>query len=183
MGETELYHFGIKGMKWGVRRKDPSGSRKSMKTKTNIVVKNAVIKQMPEKVDKFQAKTMKRQAKVNGDAAYLKYMNDRERKGYAKGRVEVMGSKAQAIRSETTNLGLRTVQTFLKGVGSTAGSFSAGAVIASAAGKGAVDSLLAGAVGGVPVAAVSVGVLAGKSIARVSRYGKNVNAIKNVKRE
>lgn len=176
MTETELYHFGIKGMKWGVRRKDPSGPGKSTGTKKNIVVK-------PGKVDKLQAKMMKRQAKVNGDAAYLKYMNDRERRGYAKGRVEVMGSKAQAIRSETTNLGLRTVQTFLKGVGSTAGSFSAGAVIASAAGKGVVDSLLAGAVGGVPVAAVSVGVLAGKSIARVSRYGKNVNAIKNVKRE
>lgn len=175
MTESELYHFGIKGMKWGVRKK-PERYRMSTNSEKKIIVK-------PGKVDKLQAKTMKRRAKVNGDAAYLKYMNDRERKDYAKGRVKVMGSKAQAIRSETTNFGFRTVMTFLKGTGATAGSFSAGAAIASAAGKGVVDSLLAGAVGGVPVAAVSVGVLAGKSIARASRYGKNVNAIKNIKKE
>ena len=183
MGETELYHFGIKGMKWGVRRKDTSRPGTSQKPKRNIVIQNQNVRTNAGKMEAYQVKLAKRKKKVNGDSAYLKYMNDRERKEYAKGRVEVMGSKGKAIRSETTNLGMKTVSTLLKGVGSTAGMFSAATASAAIAGEALVDSVLLGAVGAIPVAAVSAGVFAGKTIARASRYVKNINEIKNVKRE
>lgn len=80
--DNELYHFGVKGMKWGVRKER---DRASNHTST---------------YDRYLVKQLKRKERASGDAANLKYMTDAERNRYAKGRVKTMRSKAQALRSE-----------------------------------------------------------------------------------
>ena len=163
--DNELYHHGVKGQKWGVIRE----RRKS----------NAY--------DRYLAKQKKRENMTNGSRAYIKYMDDAERKRYAKGRVKNMGSKAQAIRSETTNYIGKTAKTLLKGTGATAGGMLGGALAATAGmsvsnGAAFTAALLGGAtIGGVAFGAVAVGTLTAATIARGARYVKNVNAIKNVK--
>lgn len=164
--DNELYHHGVKGQKWGVIHE----RRKS----------NAY--------DRYLAKQKKRENMTNGSRAYIKYMDDAERKRYAKGRVKNMGSKKQAIRSETTNYIGKTAKTLLKGTGATAGGALGGALVASlgmsvytTSGAAFTAALLGGAAtGGIAFGAVAVGALTAATISRGVRYVKNVNAIKNV---
>ena len=153
--DDELAHYGVKGMRWGIRRSDPEA--------------------------RYRVKLAKRKAKVSGDAAYQKRMTDGERLKYAKGRVKIMGSKAQAVRSETTKF---VSDTFKKEMGALFGSLvpAAGGLFgAGAAGAGFVSSLLVGGVtGGIGLAALTSAVVV-NSAANGYRAMKNINAIKNVK--
>lgn len=57
---NELYHYGVKGMKWGVR-KDPSKAyAKSSKTAESLKKKAASLE---KKSEKYHAKTVKRMAR------------------------------------------------------------------------------------------------------------------------
>ena len=164
--DNELYHHGVKGMKWGVRKER---DKTSNHTST---------------YDRYLVKQLKRNERASGDAANLKYMTDAERNRYAKGRVKTMRSKAQALRSESTNFAGSTAKTAVKGIGiSLSGALGTASIAAlSAHGIEAGVAFISGAaIGGVPILAVSTGVLAAKTISRGARYIKNINAIKNVK--
>lgn len=181
---TELYHYGIKGQRWGIRRfqnKDGSNTRAGRKQRKNSLLMDAY------KI-KLDAQKKRSQKLSSGDEAHLKKITDKERLAYARGRVKTMGGKANAIASETSNFGKRTALTALKGLGATltsAGALGAyglltpGSFMASSTLMSALGGL---AVGGVPVLALSLGTLGAKTIARGSRYVKNMNAIRNVKR-
>lgn len=172
MDNNELYHFGVRGMKWGHRKKTDTGKSKSNSGHTILY-------------DHYLIKQDKRKQQTSGDRANIKYMTDAERIRYAKGRVKNMGSKAQAIRSESTNFAARTGITALKGVAATLTSTVGVACTAASMAKGAyvMTNLLQGAiVGAVPLAAISLTALSAQTIARGVRYMKNVNAIKNAKK-
>ena len=164
--DNELYHHGVKGMRWGVRKER---DKTSNHTST---------------YDRYLVKQLKRKERASGDAANLKYMTDAERNRYAKGRVKTMRSKAQALRSESTNFAGSTAKTAVKGIGiSLSGALGTASIAAlSAHGIEAGVAFISGAaIGGVPILSVSTGVLAAKTISRGARYIKNINAIKNVK--
>lgn len=177
--DNELMHHGVLGMKWGVRKavaKNSKAGTVNVKGPTNIINKHAGA------YDRYRVKQEKRKQRASGDSANLKYMTDKERIRYSKGRVKTMGSKAQAIRSESTNFAGRTAKTAGIGLAATlTASLGTACTVASVA-KGAVamNFLLGSLVGGVPLATISIGALSAATIARGTRYVKNVNAIKNV---
>ena len=181
MNQNELMHYGVLGMKWGVEKKKNHGSKTTIFQK-NINTKTVNIRTHGKAYDKYLIKQAKRKERASGDFANLKYMNDAERNRYAKGRVKTMGSRARAIKSESTNFIENTAKTFIKGLGATSiSSVTAGAVGLSVIEGTAKVLVTSMALGAIPVAAISVGVTAGTGIARGYRMGKNINAIKNVK--
>lgn len=169
----ELYHHGVKGMKWGVRREEKRRQNEKIKSKYQT-----------ETEGRYAVKQAKRKQKTSGDAAYQKYMTDTERKTYAKGRVKAMGSKGQAIRSETTKYlsttGKRGLGAILgTAVSGLAGSFAGPLIVYGQ--STAMASLIGLGVGGVAGGAVLGSALVAGAAARGYRALKNVNAIKNVK--
>lgn len=185
MYSNELYHYGVKGMKWGVvRTKDNLNGSKISRSTINVKnIENApttVIKKHTRSYDRYLINQAKRKQRASGDAANLKYMTDKERQNYAKGRVKVMGNKLNAVRSETTNFIGKTLKTTGKGLIGI-GTGGAAAVLADAVIYGSaveLGGLFVGAALSTPVALTAV---SATTIARGMRYVKNSNAIKNVK--
>ena len=66
----ELYHFGIKGMKWGVRKEDPQESETNKAAKGRVFVKNG-----ETFVDKYSgdslAKVKKKYVSLIAGTAYI----------------------------------------------------------------------------------------------------------------
>ena len=147
--ENELYHFGIKGMKWGIRRyQNADGSLTDAGKR---------------RYDKQQQKEKERKKRISGKTARLEKMTDTERNRYAQKRIKTMGGKGHAILSETTNYLGKELKTAAKGVAGTA---------VSSLGTGA-------AVGGFSIAAGSsaVTVLGATAISRGAKYVSNVYSI------
>lgn len=112
----ELYHHGIKGQRWGIRRYQnddgtltPLGKAKygnrgiqvnGSGNNVNYNKESAARAINDYAAYRDQKKKEKRAFQTSGDFANQKYMTDKERLGYAKGRVNVMGGKKQAIASE-----------------------------------------------------------------------------------
>lgn len=80
MGQYELYHHGVKGMKWGVRKRDQYGNRR----KGSIVFAphRAMLKPMLKATSKNPTKSLDR-----WDNSTIKYetknMNDKQKKIYS----------------------------------------------------------------------------------------------------
>lgn len=92
--DNELMHHGVLGMKWGVRKAIAKNSKvgaSNAKEATNVINKHTGA------YDRYRVKQEKRKQRASGDSANLKYMTDKERIRYSKGRVKTMGSKAQAV--------------------------------------------------------------------------------------
>lgn len=175
---NELYHYGVRGMKWGVIKE-----KYKMSNNAASAYDRYALNQLKRKNRQLE-KQSKRRKQIGGDAANQKYMTDAERNIYAKGRVKTMGSKARALSSESSKFIGSTVKTAGIGIASSLGSaLGVGTITmltASSAVKAGLSFVVGAATGGVPVLAISTGVLAATTIARGSRYIKNMNAIKNV---
>lgn len=175
MNDNQLMHFGVKGMKWGVRRyQNEDGSLTTLgkiRQKANS-----------EAEGRYAVKVAKRKKTTSGDAAYQKYMTDAERLVYAKGRVKTMGSKAQAVRSETTKFASTTIKRSLAAIGGTAMSALSLGTYAGMTGAGAaaVNFALGTALGGGIGLATLGSVAVANTVATGYRYVKNMNAIRNV---
>lgn len=50
--DSELYHYGVKGMKWGIRRKRPKSVSKKSKTTNRDTSNNSVSDKIKQSVDK-----------------------------------------------------------------------------------------------------------------------------------
>ena len=151
MKNNELYHTGVKEMKWGVR-KNPVTAIKETRARS-------------------------RKTRVKGEKANLKYMNDKERNKYSENRLKIMRTKKSAIISETINLLGKTAKSLALGAGGVFGSVGSGAAISafSGAGVAATAGIMSASTG---VGAAAVGsVLLTKAAIRGSRYIKNVCGI------
>ena len=169
--ENELYHFGIKGMKWGIRRyQNTDGSLTDAGKR---------------RYDKQQQKEKDRKERISGKTARLEKMTDTERNRYSQKRIKTMGGKGHAILSETTNYLGKELKTAAKGVagtavsslgtGAAAGGFSiAAGSSAVVAGSTFVSGLIAGGVFG---GAAAVTVLGATAISRGAKYVANVYSI------
>ena len=169
--ENELYHFGIKGMKWGIRRyQNADGSLTDAGKR---------------RYDKQQQKEKERKERISGKTASLEKMTDTERNRYSQKRIKTMGGKGHAILSETTNYLGKELKTAAKGVAGTAvSSLGTGAAVGGfsiAAGSSAVvagSTFVSGLIaGGVFGGAAAVTVLGATAISRGAKYVSNVYSI------
>lgn len=177
MDNNTLQHWGVKGMKWGIRRYQnedgsltPAGKRKYAKQKQ---------------------KEKEHRERVSGKSASLEKMTDTERNRYAQRRIKTMGGKENAIISETTNYLGKELKTAAKGVvGTVASSAATGLTVggisiaagssAVVAGSTFVSGLIAGGVFGVGAA---VTVLGATAISRGANYIANVYGIGRQKKD
>lgn len=173
--ENELQHWGVKGMKWGIRRYQnedgsltPAGKRKYAKQKQ---------------------KEKEHRQRISGKSASLEKMTDTERNKYAQKRIETMGGKGHAIVSETTNYLGKELKTAAKGVvGTAASSVGTGLTIGGisiAAGSSAVvagSTFVSGLIaGGIFGGGAALTVLGATAVNRGAKYISNVYGISRQK--
>lgn len=179
MQNDRLVHYGIKGMKWGIRRYQnedgtltEAGKRRQEKQEEN----------KQRKQERYAAQVAKRRSDTSGSRVYQKNMTISERNRYAKGRVKITGSKAKAGVTETAGLISTTAGRTLKAIMGTAiSSVGTGALAATtASGMSAYTMGTLGlAAGGVAGAAIMGSALVVKTAATGYRYLQNLNAIRN----
>lgn len=170
--EKELYHHGVKGMKWGVRKS----------------IKRAIRQHNKNKELRAEERRKKNNREISGRTKpSLRKMNDVQKNRYAQNRIDVKGSKPKAIVSETTNFIGKTAKTVGIAAGVTAATaLSGGTALAAISGSGLVSTgfnfvtgAIAGTVyGGLPSAAVA----GTKTVVNGSRYVRNVVGIIGTKR-
>jgi len=113
LNENELYHFGIKGMRWGVRRyqnSDGSLTSAGKKRYSSTGIKSALARRSNEKVDasfnRWKEETQKRDTAIDlgkkRTDAKLAYDKDRSNKTLKKEYNQADKAYRQALKENTT---------------------------------------------------------------------------------